>query len=112
MFFYSYFVMKSILLPVRMIKSDLSYSFDETSPFVMGSMKTLERSPAERDSQYVQFIILWVPRCDVRCALLVLEMVIFVSGPRTQFFMQEDRGGVGKKGSTAQTPPRCWLRPV
>ena len=46
-FFYSYFVMKSILLPLRMIRSDLS--FDETG-LLSGSMKTLERSPAEREN--------------------------------------------------------------
>ena len=36
----------------------------------------------------------------------------FVSRPRTQFFMQGHWEGVGKKGLTAQTPPRTWLRPV
>jgi hypothetical protein len=38
--------------------------------------------------------------------------VIFVLAVPTLFFMQEYREGVGKKGSAAQTPPRCWLRSV
>ena len=40
------------------------------------------------------------------------DTVIFVSRPRTHFFMQGHREEVGKKGFTAQTPFRSWLRQV
>lgn len=39
-------------------------------------------------------------------------LVIFVSAPQTQFFMQGYWEGVGKKGFAARSPPDRWLRPV